>query len=193
MNKPKISQKTKNAIQKLKKNRTNRFDNINEEKKIINESSFSKLHFKYNELIGKNRELRLPVKYKKIYRIFRYLDYRIFFNNKCNKNKNNTFEHIKYDIELYTHHSFNLNIFQQILYIVPHFYIYKYIKKKDIIKNFKLNDDIIDKYYDLEIGIPKDFQDRIKKNYGKNFNFLDINYYNEDDLNFNPIRTPLNI
>jgi len=75
---------------------------------------------------------------------------------------------------------------------LPHFYIFKYVKKKDN-KIFKLNDETFNKYYDLEIEIPSDYQERMEKNYGKHFNFLDINYYKEnDERNFSPKKSPLN-
>ena len=191
---PKLSLKTIEILQKLKDDRKNRFErpqNSNEE--IHSNSSFSTLHLKYDELIAKKRELRLPIKYKELFNAFVCLESIINLNKVRFPHRINTFENIKNGIEAMTHHSFNLKKLQQILYIVPHFYILKYVKKNEMDTHiFKLNDEI-SKQYDLQIEIPRDYKDRISKNYEQNFNFLKVNFFKENDNNFYPIYSSLNL
>ena len=178
-------------IKQLHEKRKNRFDRQNNTEKIYNSrSSFSTLHLKYDELISEKRELRLPVKYKELINAFNSLEHIINLNKIKNTFQLNTLENIKIGIESMTHHTFNMKILKQILYIVPHFYIIKYIRKSEN-KTFKLNDDEISKEYDLVIEIPFDYQKRMEKNYEKDFNFLSINYYKEDDKNFISYKCPL--
>ena len=60
---PKLSAKTFEIMQKLKEERKNRFDRPdNNYKKFRNDSSFSDIKYKYEELVTKPRELRLPIK-----------------------------------------------------------------------------------------------------------------------------------
>ena len=189
---PKLSLKTIEIMKKLKEDRKNRFERKeNNDKEFHNKSSFSTLHLKYDELISKKRELRLPIKYKELFNSFINLEHLINLNKVRSPYKINTFENIKKGIEAMTHHTFNMKTFQQIMYIVPHFYIVKYVKKNDN-NTFKLNDEI-NKNYDLAIEIPKNYKERMYKNYEQNFNFLNINYYKENDKNFNPNYTSLNI
>ena len=188
---PKLSLKTMEIIKQLHEKRKNRFDRQNNTEKIYNSrSSFSTLHLKYDELISEKRELRLPVKYKELINAFNSLEHIINLNKIKNTFQLNTLENIKIGIESMTHHTFNMKILKQILYIVPHFYIIKYIRKSEN-KTFKLNDDEISKEYDLVIEIPFDYQKRMEKNYEKDFNFLSINYYKEDDKNFISYKCPL--
>ena len=192
---PKLSLKTIEIIKKLKDDRKNRFEYPqNNDEEFHCKSSFSSLHLKYDELISKKRELRLPIKYKELLNAFNSLEHIINLNKIRSPYKINTFENIKKSIEEMTHHTFNMKIFQQILYIVPHFYILKYVKKSDLNKNtFKLNDEGINKQYDLAIEIPKDYKERMHSNYDQNFNFLKINYFKENDKNFSPNYTSINI
>jgi hypothetical protein len=104
----------------------------------------------------------------------------------------NNFDNIRYSVESVTKHSFSFKILQQILYIVPHFYILKYIEKKNNKNTFNIND-VLSKDYDLIIDIPSDFNERINKNYPNNFNFLSINYYDVNSKDFNPSFNPLKI
>ena len=188
---PKLSLKTMEIIKQLHEKRKNRFDRQNNTEKIYNSrSSFSTLHLKYDELISEKRELRLPVKYKELINAFNSLEHIINLNKIKNTFQLNTLENIKIGIESMTHHTFNMKILKQILYIVPHFYIIKYIRKSEN-KTFKLNDDEISKEYDLVIEIPFDYQKRMEKNYENDFNFLSINYYKEDDKNFISYKCPL--
>jgi len=184
----KLSEKTQEAIKKLKKIRSNRFENENKENIIIiRQNSFSNLHIKYESLLQQSRELRLPVIYKKLFESFISLERTINRNKISNKNNLNTFNNIRNIIESYTNKNFNINIFKQILYIVPHFYILKYINNNNKLQStFSLNENL-DKNYDLIIEIPNDFIERINKNYSNNFNFLDINYYSETSNNFDPL------
>ena len=186
----KLSERTQEAIKKLKKLRNNKF--LNESKELIvqikenRNNSFSNLHVKYEELLQQSRELRLPVIYKKLYESFISLDRTINRNKKENKNDYNTFNNLRNILVSYTNKNFNINIFKQILYIVPHFYILKYINNTKSLSIFSLNDNL-DKNYDLLIDIPSDFNERIKRNYSNDFNFLDINYYSETNNNYEPI------
>ena len=183
----KLSERTQEAIKKLKNMRNNRFENHNKEKIIIRQNSFSNLHVKYESLLQQSRELRLPIMYRKLFDSFISLERTINRNKISNKNNLNTFNNIRNILESYTNKNFNINIFKQILYIVPHFYILKYINNNNRLKStFSLNE-ILDKNYDLIIEIPNDFNERINKNYSNNFNFLDINYYSAESNNFEPL------
>ena len=190
---PKLSLKTLEVIKQLNEKRKNRFDRESNTEKLYNSrTSFSTLHLKYDELISEKRELRLPIKYKELLNSFNHLEHIINLNKIKSPNQLNTFENIKTGIESMTHHSFNMNIFKQILYVVPHFYIIKYIKKNEM-KTFKLNDDVINKNYDLVIELPFDYEKRMEKHYDKDFNFLNINYYKEEDKNFLSCKSPLSV
>ena len=191
----KLSMKTKEVIKKLKDIRNNRFDNINNDeskKPTIRKSSFSNLHIKYETLLQPSRELRLPISYKKILDSFIVLD-RTLNRSKLSTNKSyNNFGNIKNLIESYTHRNFTIETLKQILYIVPHFYIMKYINVNNlnISTLFSMNGKT-DKNHDLMIDIPNDFNERINKNYPKNFNFLDINFY-KDESTYQPLVGNLN-
>ena len=190
---PKLSLKTIEIMKKLKEDRKNRFDRPeNTDQSFRSDSSLSILKFKYEELLAKPRELRLPIKYKQLFNSFMSLEQTISLNKVRENNQMNTFDNIRNNIENVTRHSFNMKVLQQILYIVPHFYILKYIekKKKSI---FNIND-TLNKDFDLIIDIPKDFNERINKNYPKNFDFLSINYYdNNNNKEFDPIYKNLSI
>jgi len=189
---PKLSLKTIEIMKKLKEDRKNRFDRPeNTDKNFRSSSSFSEMKFKYEELLSRPRELRLPVKYKQLYNTFMSLEQTICLNKMREKNQLNTFDIIRNSIENVTHHTFNMKILQQILYVVPHFYILKYAEKKNK-STFNIND-CFNKDYDLIIDIPKDFNERISKNYPKDFNFLSINYYDINSKEFNPTYQPLDI
>lgn len=190
---PKLSAKTIEIMNQLKEERKNRFDSPEiSDMKFHNKKSCSILHLKYDELISKKRELRLPIKYKELLNVFNSLEHVININKMRSPYKMNTFENIKKSIEEMTHYSFNMKTLQQILYIVPHFYILKHVKKSDA-KSFMSNDNEISKHYDLVIEIPKDYKERMHKNYEHNFNFLSINYYKENDKNFCPNYTSINL
>ena len=189
---PKLSLKTLEIMKKLKEDRKNRFDRPeNTDKNFRSDSSLSTLKFKYEELLTKPRELRLPIKYKQLFNTFMSLEQTISLNKVRQKNQMNTFDNIRNNVESVTRHSFNMKILQQILYIVPHFYILKYVEKQNK-STFNVND-VLNKDYDLIIDIPIDFSERINKNYPNNFNFLSINYYDNNNKEFNPIYTNLSI
>ena len=178
--------KTKEMIKKLKDIRSNRFDDIHNndsKKEVVRKSSFSNLHVKYETLLQPSRELRLPVSYKKLVDSFIALDRTLSrINLTTNKNYNN-FSNIKNIIESYTHRNFSLETLKQILYVVPHFYILKYVNTNNDVL-FSMNGNI-DKNHDLMIDIPNDFNERINRNYPKNFDFLDINFI-KDENSFQP-------
>ena len=184
--KMKLSLKTKEMIKKLKDIRSNRFDDIHNndsKKEVVRKSSFSNLHVKYETLLQPSRELRLPVSYKKLVDSFIALDRTLSrINLTTNKNYNN-FSNIKNIIESYTHRNFSLETLKQILYVVPHFYILKYVNTNNDVL-FSMNSNI-DKNHDLMIDIPNDFNERINRNYPKNFDFLDINFI-KDENSFQP-------
>ena len=189
---PKLSAKTLEIMQKLKEERKNRFDRPdNDYKKFRSDSSFSDIKYKYEELLSKPRELRLPIKYKNIYQSFLSLEQTICLNKIREKNQLNTFDNIRNSVENVTKHSFNMKTLQQILYIVPHFYILKYIEKKNN-TTFNINDEL-SKDYDLLIDIPKDYDERESKNYPGDFDFLSINYYGLKSEEFCPCERTLNI
>ena len=189
---PKLSAKTLEIMQKLKEERKNRFDRPdNNYNKFRNNTSLSDIKYKYEELLSKPRELRLPIKYKNLYQTFLSLEQTICLNKIREKNQLNTFNNIRASVENVTKHSFNMKILQQILYVVPHFYIMKYVEKKRD-ETFNIND-VISKDYDLIIDIPKDFDERIIKNYPDNFEFLSINYYDINNGEFCPYNKPLNL
>ena len=189
---PKLSAKTLEIMQKLKEERKNRFDRPdNDYKKFRSDSSFSDIKYKYEELLSKPRELRLPIKYKNIYQSFLSLEQTICLNKIREKNQLNTFDNIRNSVENVTKHSFNMKTLQQILYIVPHFYILKYIEKKNN-TTFNINDEL-SKDYDLLIDIPKDYVERESKNYPGDFDFLSINYYGLKSEEFCPCERTLNI
>ena len=189
---PKLSLTTIEIMKKIKQDRKNRFDRPeNTDKTFRSESSFSTLKLKYDELLSKSRELRLPLKYKQIMNMFNSLEQAINLNKISLKNNLNTFDNIKTNVEYITGHSFNLTNLQQILYIVPHFYILKYIEKNNK-QTFQVNNSL-NKDYDLLIDIPKDHKQRILTDYPSDFNFLTINYYKENDDNFSPEYNSLSV
>ena len=189
---PKLSAKTLEIMQKLKQERKNRFDRPdNNYNKFRNSTSLSDIKYKYEELVNKPRELRLPIKYKNLYQTFLSLEQTICLNKIREKNQLNTFDNIRNAVENVTKHSFNMKTLQQILYIVPHFYILKYIEKRND-STFNIND-VLSKDFDLLIDIPKDYEERISKNYPDNFEFLSINYYDTKSNEFSPCNRPLDL
>lgn len=169
---PELSSKAKEIIEKLKEERKNRF--LREKEKDKNrqlsrsESSFS-LRFKYEELIQKTRELPLPPKYKSLFNSFVALDQVINLNKIKAYQQITTIDFLKQSIESSTHRQFNLKTFQQILYIVPHFYIYKYEKIRTIDSSGNnIND------YQLVIDIPDDFSVRAHTIYPSDFDFTAV-------------------
>ena len=185
----KLSKKTKEVIKKLQDIRNNRFDDINnEELKNQNnrKSSFSNLHVKYETLLQPSRELRLPITYKKLLDSFISLERTLSRNNLSTNKHLNNFSNIKDIIQSYTHKTFSIDTLKQILYVVPHFYILKYVNNTNNASTFSLNGKLF-KNKDLMIDIPNDLNERINKNYPKNFNFLDTNFFKEGNTNYQPL------
>ena len=140
--------KLKNTIFNGKGKQINNIPNdINEKKKKI---PISYIIDKIDELKKKKIELQLPLKYKVLLRSFIELDSIINHFKTIKSNKTINLNRISNSIESSFKHRFNLDIFRQILFIVPHFFIIKWIK------NFENND------FDLLIDIPKDIEKRSK-------------------------------
>ena len=185
----KLSKKTKEVIKKLQDIRNNRFDDINNEElknQNTRKSSFSNLHVKYETLLQPSRELRLPITYKKLLDSFISLERTLSRNNLSTNKHLNNFSNIKDIIQSYTHKTFSIDTLKQILYVVPHFYILKYVNNTNNASTFSLNGKLY-KNKDLMIDIPNDLNERINKNYPKNFNFLDINFFKEGNTNYQPL------
>ena len=185
----KLSKKTKEVIKKLQDIRNNRFDDINNEElknQNTRKSSFSNLHVKYETLLQPSRELRLPISYKKLLDSFVSLERTLSRNNLSTNKHLNNFSNIKDIIQSYTHKTFSIDTLKQILYVVPHFYILKYVNNTNNASTFSLNGKLF-KNKDLMIDIPNDLNERINKNYPKNFNFLDINFFKEGNTNYQPL------
>ena len=185
----KLSKKTKEVIKKLQDIRNNRFDDINNEElknQNTRKSSFSNLHVKYETLLQPSRELRLPITYKKLLDSFISLERTLSRNNLSTNKHLNNFSNIKDIIQSYTHKTFSIDTLKQILYVVPHFYILKYVNNTNNASTFSLNGKLF-KNKDLMIDIPNDLNERINKNYPKNFNFLDINFFKEGNTNYQPL------
>ena len=185
----KLSKKTKEVIKKLQDIRNNRFDDINNEElknQNTRKSSFSNLHVKYETLLQPSRELRLPITYKKLLDSFVSLERTLNRNNLSTNKHLNNFSNIKDIIQSYTHKTFSIDTLKQILYVVPHFYILKYVNNTNNASTFSLNGKLF-KNKDLMIDIPNDLNERINKNYPKNFNFLDINFFKEGNTNYQPL------
>lgn len=175
---PKLSETSLKIIEELNINRQNRFNRIkdNSTKFERSDSSFS-LRFKYEELL--NRELPLPINYKQLYKSFCKLDQIINLNKIRAIGKKNTFDTLSETIEQTTHKRFSIQTLQQILYVVPHFYILKYQLKAD--DDFK-------KDYDLYIDIPKDYIQRQEATYDTYYDFSSIMFPKDSfDNVLNPI------
>ena len=185
----KLSKKTKEVIKKLQDIRNNRFDDINNDEpknQNIRKSSFSNLHVKYETLLQPSRELRLPISYKKLLDSFVSLERTLSRNNLSTNKHFNNFSNIKDIIQSYTHKNFSIETLKQILYVVPHFYILKYVNNTNNNgTTFSMNGKLY-KNNDLMIDIPNDLNERINRNYPKNFNFLDINFFKEGN-NYQPL------
>ena len=149
----KLSKKTKEVIKKLENIRNNRFDDID------------------------NKEQNNQIRKSSLLDNFISLD-RTLNKKKLSSNKNfNCFSNIQNIIESYTHKNFSIDTLKSILYVVPHFYILKYVKTEK---------SGLDKNTDLMVDIPNDFNERINRNYPKNFNFLDINFFKEG-IDYQPL------
>ena len=107
------------------------------------------MRFKYEELLKEQRELPLPLKYKKLYNSFIDLENTINFSKtqQCSSFQL-SFSNIAKSIESACQRRFTLETLAQILYVVPHFYILRWEKKE--------ND------YELIIDIPEDHDKRTK-------------------------------
>ena len=179
---PKLSTKTLDIINKLKKEKLNNIkipEQINENITKDDNSCFS-FRYKYEELIHKPRDLPLPINYKKLISSFSSLEQNISLNKIRNSKTINTFDNIRKNIEIISNHNFDIIILKKILYIVPFFYILKY-SEKPYNETYNKNDNLY-KYYDLVIDIPTNFKELEKKNYPDNFDFLSINFFDQKKL-----------
>jgi hypothetical protein len=177
----KLSLRTLEEINKIKserQERQNKFDREVQAKseRTRSESSFS-LKFKYEELIKEERELVLPPHYKALYNSFTELDHTLnFLKLSTRKQRIPVFEDLKQAIETTYKHKFEFKTFAQILYVVPHFFVYKWEK-------LSLSKD----EFSLIIDIPRDHKQRIKQNFEENFNFITL-----QTEKFDPICESLN-
>ena len=188
---PFISANTIKLINKIKKERNKKIHNT-EDKKDISFTYISSLSYKYEDLIKKHRELRLPIKYKNLYNYFLSLEQVISLNKVKNDYNLNNFENIKKNIKSITNCTFTLDIFEQILYVAPFFYILKYVEKID--KSNKDNEFEFLNSYDLFIDIPLNFHELLNTEYPKDFNFLKIIFYDKNNIDkFIPLDKPLSI
>ena len=164
---PKLSATSLAIIESLKQKRKNRFERENSERKELSrsESSFS-LRFKYEELI--TGELPLPPKYKQLLNSFISLEQMINLNKIKAFHKRNSLDNLIKAIESTSHRKFSLKILQQILYVVPHFYIMKYEQKTPEERAISKDD------YDLIIEIPRDYKSRQNQKYEPFFDFSTI-------------------
>lgn len=164
----KLSLRTLEEINKIKSERQERQNKFQREvqeqsERTRSESSFS-LKFKYEELIKEERELVLPPHYKALYNSFTELDHTLnFFKLSTRKQRVPVFEDLKQAIEIAYKHKFEFKTFAQILYVVPHFFVYKW-EKISLCKD----------EFSLIIDIPIDHKIRIKQNYEENFNFITL-------------------
>ena len=144
-------------INKVKNEKYNDKENKNKNKNIVNEINekenkipISYIIDKIEELKKEKIELPLPLKYKLLLRSFTELDSTINYFKTIKSSNTINFNRISNSIESSYKHRFNLDILKQILFIVPHFFIIKWVK------NFENND------FDLLIDIPKDNEKRSK-------------------------------
>ena len=143
----------------------NYFHTDKEYKKEINEKiQFSYINYKAFEIQKQNSNLILPLKYKRLYRSFKELEFTINHFKIMKSDKTININRISNSIESSYKHRFNLKIFQQILFLVPNFYIIKWIKNNE-------NND-----YELLVDVPKNFEINIKNETKKYILYLRNNF-----------------
>ena len=186
-----LSDKTKNILELLKQKKYKPENESKSNDEVSKTSLLSGLKYKYQELISKPRQLRIPLKYKEIYQLYKSLENFISLT-KINKKINyNTFTNLRKYYEEVIKVKFTIYNFKQILYVVPHFFIIKFIKI-DTDKETVFN--IIDKEYknfDFIIDIPKNYKELQEKHFPEDFNFLSLFYYTEKSINYEPLTYPL--
>jgi hypothetical protein len=186
-----LSYKTKNILELLKQKKYKPENEFKSNDEVYKTSLLSGLKYKYQELISKPRQLRIPLKYKEIYQLYKSLENFISLT-KINKKINyNTFTNLRKYYEEVIKVKFTIYNFKQILYVVPHFFIIKFIKI-DTDKETVFN--IIDKEYknfDFIIDIPKNYKELQEKQFPEDFNFLSLFYYTEKSINYEPLTYPL--
>ena len=189
--KPKISEKTKCIIESLKKQNDSdkyEFNFINDENKSLEIS----LSFKYEELISNPRKLPLPIQYKQLYNIFISLDTFISIV-KINKEKDkNTFLNFRNYMKKTHSLIITINHLKQILFVVPYFFIIKFIKSSNDIDDYSNIEVKLFKNHDLLIDVPKNYKEFINKTFPKNFNYLSLFYYTDESLNYDFLEDSLN-
>lgn len=187
-----LSNKTKIIIESLKKNKIKIEDKKNEiltcDEKV--NSLLNSIEYKYVELVNRNRCLPLPVKYKLIYELYTSIENFISITKINNKKNFNTFSNLRNYIRNILKINFTITNLKQILYIVPHFFIIKFIKVDVNSPVFNLNDRLFDKY-DILIDIPFNYRELMYKKFPKNYNFLSLFYYTENSIGYNPKIEPL--
>ena len=148
--KKELSGKTLEILNKLRSERKNKFERSPIRERERSESIYS-LKFRFEELIQEKRKLPLPPTYKTLINVVSDLDSMINFFKL--KKKIPRFEMIRNNMEMTLKKTITIDQFKQILFIAPHFYIYKWEKAE------KTNE------YDLVIDFPEDFAERINVRY----------------------------
>ncbi len=124
---------------------------IKEIKDILSRTSMKE---KYEELL--NRELILPPKYKTLLKKFENLDFVILELKKLKKTT--SYPNIRCLLKE-RGIDFNLDDFKRILFVVPHFFIYKWEKSQSNSINKK---NLLINQMELIIDIPNDISKRVK-------------------------------
>lgn len=153
---------------------------IDRVKSLVNNES---LKDKYSHLLLDQRELALPSAYKLLIEKMHALDLSLIRLKKSNPQNQFSIGDINMNIEsssihssqaILTKHKLKLKDFKQILFVAPHFYIYK---KKSIIQSKSNQDD------QILIDIPATMEQLLNKK----FNSYNFSHFKSMQHNFNPI------
>mgnify|MGYP002625091779 CR=1 FL=1 len=186
-----ISEKTKSIMNLLKSKKIgeNNKKESNKNNIIIEDSKcqINNLNYKFEELVSKPRQLPLPTKYKIIYDNYSSLENFISLC-KIKKEKNsNTFYKFREYMKDIKKNNFTINNLKQILYVAPQFFIIKYITINVQNEPIYFLEERIYKNHDILIDIPKNYRELMVQKFPKNFNYVNLFYYNEDSINYDPL------
>ena len=81
---------------------------------------------RHEQLLAKERELVIPVHYKKLLDILKYLDNSLNFLKSCRRQTSCSFDELKKSIEKTNGKQFELESFKQILFLLPESYIHSW-------------------------------------------------------------------